>query len=641
MKFFIVLLLCCSSFSSKASPLPAEDVDCDHPEVFEAVDIALRKYNDDKVDGNQFALYMVMDAQRTAGPGAQFFVKYQIRESTCAIGEGKPWQDCDYRESVEAETGECTAEVYIDKAQKISNVSQECKIISAAGRVTLSHAPCLGCYHPIPGNSLDLLPILRYAIRIFNKESQKSFLYEVGEIITATRQVVAGWNYAVEYTVKETNCSKEQFQDLSPKCKPIFGGHVGHCVAKAFVDLSNTLVDVTQQCKFPVEETVPPPQICPGCPKRIPNDSPELKEILKASMEKYNSESNDDFYYKVERVLHTTVQVVAGKNYEIEFLIGKTNCSKSEVEKLNEDCEVVIPKISLQCIANIYVVPWKQKIIPQVNCSEVIPSILARRPPGFTPFRSLMLHEIYPLTPSLQTAEEGTDPDKGPREDLRPGLENEDGQGDGCDRRVGHGHGHGHRFKHRPGHGKGRGRGHGIGRGHKKHQKKDKHKDSKDKSSEESEEKVPCQRESQSPSIDRTSENSQFPTTPGVVQFPTTPGLMQSDALTTPGVMVGPRNDASTPDIPEEPISPGTPEIAPDISLFDELPDLPEPPVPKCPGKPWKSIMQLTNPSEKTKLFTNEDLLPHPFENLNPASEKPSPINTDMDDFDLVDALPL
>ncbi|XP_025051798.1 kininogen-1-like [Alligator sinensis] len=436
--------------------------------------------------------------------------------------------------------------------------------------------------------------------------------------------------------VKETNCSKKEFQDLSPKCKPIFGGHVGNCVAKAFVDLSNTLVDVTQQCKFPVEETVPPPQMCPGCPKRIPNDSPELKEVLKASMEKYNSESDDDFYYKVEHVFHSTVQVVAGKNYEIEFLIGKTNCSKSEVEKLNEDCKIVIPKISLECTANIYVVPWKQEIFPQVNCSEVTPIIQARRPPGFTPFRSLMLHEIYPQTSPLQTAEEGKDPDKGPRENLGPGLENEDGQGDGCDHRVGHGnghgHGHGHRFKHKPGHGRGRGRGHDIGRGHKKHQKEDKHKDSKDKSSEESEEKVPCERESQPPSVDRTSENS---------QFPTTPSLFQSDALTTPGVTVGPRDDSSTPDIPEEPVSPRTAEIAPDISLFDDLPDLPEPPVSKCPGKPWKSITQLTNPSENTVLFTNEDLLPNPLENLNPASEKPSPINTDVGDFDLVDALSL
>ncbi|KYO26292.1 hypothetical protein Y1Q_0020630 [Alligator mississippiensis] len=47
-----------------------------------------------------------------------------------------------------------------------------------------------------------------------------------------------------------------------------------------------------------------------------------------------------------------------------------------------------------------------------------------------------------------------------------------------------------------------------------------------------------------------------------------------------------------------QPVSPATVEITTDTSLFDELPDLPESPVPKCPGKPWKSVMQLTNPSE-------------------------------------------
>uniref|UniRef100_A0A7M4EXU8 Cystatin kininogen-type domain-containing protein n=1 Tax=Crocodylus porosus TaxID=8502 RepID=A0A7M4EXU8_CROPO len=164
MKFFIVLVLCCSCFSSRAKPLPAEDVDCDHPEVFEAVDIALRKYNHDKADGNQFALYMVMDAQRT------FFVKYQIRESTCTIGEGKAWQDCDYRESVEAVSGECTAEVYIDKTQKISNVSQECRIRPGT-KISLifwlvcfpAHV-CAGCKHPMDRDSPILLPILKLAL---------------------------------------------------------------------------------------------------------------------------------------------------------------------------------------------------------------------------------------------------------------------------------------------------------------------------------------------------------------------------------------------------------------------------------------------------------------------------------------------
>lgn len=55
------------------------------------------------------------------------------------------------------------------------------------------------------------------------------------------------------------------------------------------------------------EEAIP--AICAGCPKTIPTDSPELKELLKISMEKYNAESNDDFYYKVGEIEAATVQV--------------------------------------------------------------------------------------------------------------------------------------------------------------------------------------------------------------------------------------------------------------------------------------------------------------------------------------------
>lgn len=57
-----------------------------------------------------------------------------------------------------------------------------------------------------------------------------------------------------------------------------------------------------------VEETVNP-DIRTGCIKTIPTDSPELKELLKLSMEKYNSESNDDHYYKSGDIEAAAVQV--------------------------------------------------------------------------------------------------------------------------------------------------------------------------------------------------------------------------------------------------------------------------------------------------------------------------------------------
>jgi len=65
MKLFVVVALCCSFFSTRATPLPFEFSDCDDPDVLEAVDTALQKYNGDRATGNQFALYMVMEAKRT------------------------------------------------------------------------------------------------------------------------------------------------------------------------------------------------------------------------------------------------------------------------------------------------------------------------------------------------------------------------------------------------------------------------------------------------------------------------------------------------------------------------------------------------------------------------------------------------
>ncbi|NXT82615.1 KNG1 protein, partial [Zapornia atra] len=219
MKPFIVLALCCSFFSSRAIPLPFEFLDCDDPDVFKAVDAALKKYNGDRATGNQFALYMVMEAKRTAGPDTQFHVKYRIQETTCAIEENKLWQDCDYKAFAEAQRGECTAQVHLNNVEQTSNVSQDCKILSATPKIRITEATCLGCFHPISSDSSEVAEILKQAIVKFNKHSTEPALFKLVEIKEAKRQVVAGWNYAIKYNIEETNCSKEQFQELTPECK--------------------------------------------------------------------------------------------------------------------------------------------------------------------------------------------------------------------------------------------------------------------------------------------------------------------------------------------------------------------------------------------------------------------------------------
>ncbi|XP_054242057.1 kininogen-1 [Indicator indicator] len=418
MKPFIVLMLCCSFISSRANPVPFEFSHCDDPDVFKAVDTALKKYNGDRATGNQFALYMVMEAKRTAGPDPQFYVKYRIKETTCAVEENKLWQDCNYKAPAEASTGECTARVHMSNGEKMSNVSQDCKIFPDSKNIRIAVGTCLGCFHPISSDSSEVSEILKQAIQKFNRHSAEPALFKLVEIKEAERQVVAGWNYIIKFKIEETNCSKDQFQDLTPECKTTSRGRVGNCEAKAYENIQAQIVDIASQCKLPVEDTVIP-AIRTGCSRTIPNDHPELKELLKVSMEKYNLESNDDFYYKAGEIEEATVQLVAGRNYHLKFSVWKTNCSKTEFEKLNEYCEATSDSVQMPCEAQIHVIPWENKILPQLNCSkERSMSVLLRRPPGFTPFRSTAALELpNEILCSAENEEERQSPGKEMRKD--------------------------------------------------------------------------------------------------------------------------------------------------------------------------------------------------------------------------------
>ncbi|XP_054691694.1 kininogen-1 isoform X2 [Grus americana] len=605
MKLFIVLALCCSFFSSTATPLPFEFLDCDDPDVFKAVNTALKKYNGDRATGNQFALYMVMEAKKTAGLDTQFYVKYRMHETICAVEENKLWQDCDYKVSAEAKTGECTAQVHMDNAEKTSNVSQDCKIFPATPKITITEAACLGCFHPISSDSSEVSEILKQAIQKFNKHSAEPALFKLVEIKEAKRQVVAGWNYVIKYEIEETNCSKDQFQDLTPECKTTSRGRIGKCDAKAYKNLQAQIIDIASQCKLPVEDTVIPATRT-GCSKIIPKDSPELKTLLKVSMEKYNSESNDDFYYKGGEIETATVQVVAGQNYHLVFAIQKTNCSKKEFEKFSEDCEATPNSVPLPCEAQIHVIPWENKIFPQVNCSkERSMAVLLRRPPGFTPFRSFaMIEQPNEISCSDKNEEERQRPDKETRED---GGQEPEGEGE-PEHEHRHKHGHKHRHGHKKDHESDKrhrheiGWGHRTGHGHKKHSKNGKHKHPAPKSSEESSERGFHQ-------------NKTF----------TLSSAETASELVNPGVE---RKETST---PAESL------ILPDTSLFNGLPDRIESPVPRCPGKPWKQIMDLPAPSSFPREFTNEDLLPSAAANINPATENSTPAQNK--DLDLSDAL--
>uniref|UniRef100_A0A2K6EQJ6 Cystatin kininogen-type domain-containing protein n=1 Tax=Propithecus coquereli TaxID=379532 RepID=A0A2K6EQJ6_PROCO len=364
MKLIAILFLCSRLLPSLTQEPFSEEIDCNDQEVFKAVDAALKKYNSKNESANQFVLYRITEVIKTVNPDTFYSFKYQVKEGDCPVQSGKTWQDCDYKEAAEAATGECTATVAKRRNEVFSVATQTCQITPAEGPVVTAQYDCRGCVHPISTDNPDLEPVLRHGIQHFNNNTDRSYLFTLGEVKRAQRQ------------------------------------DIGECTDNAYMDIEQRIASYSQECDiYPGEDFVQPPtKKCLGCPTDIPVDSPELKEALTHSITKLNAENNETFYFKIDTVKRAKVQVVAGLKYSIEFTARETTCSKESNEMLTESCEIKTPGQSLDCTAEVYVVAWEKKVYPTVNCRPRGMTSLMKRPPGFSPFRSVQVEEIRERT---------------------------------------------------------------------------------------------------------------------------------------------------------------------------------------------------------------------------------------------------
>ncbi|KAI6051520.1 kininogen-1 isoform X1 [Marmota monax] len=657
MKLITILFLCSRLLASLSQEFVTEEIDCDDEDVFKAVDAALKNYNNRIQSGNQFVLYRVTEVNKTVGSETFYSLKYQIKEGDCPVQSGKTWQDCDYKGVEEAATGECTATVGKRESTKFSVATQICQIIPAEGPVVTAQYTCRGCVYPISTESPDLEPILKHAIQHFNNNTKHSHLFALGEVKRAQRQVVAGWNYEITYSIVQTDCLKKDFLLLTPDCKSLSDGDVGECTDSAYVDPQLRIASFSQNCNIHSGKDLvkPHPKICPGCPFEIPLDSPELAEALTHSITKLNAENNETFYFKIDTVKRATAQVVAGKKFFIEFTARETTCSKEDNTELTESCETKNPGQSLSCNAEVYVIPWEQKVYPTINCQVLGMMTLMKRPPGFSPFRVVPGEKkeggtivSLPYTSMAPVQDEEQDPEKqegptrghgsGSEKKIKPGL----GHGHKQEHKQGHGHKRGHGVGHGPpkqnalGHGRQQQHGldhgyqpkldfdleHGLDHGHQighdlahghKHKLKHGHGHEKHKNKDKNNGKLNDQRPEHLASFPEVSITSSTQTEEKME------GPTPIHSLTQPGVAVTSSDfqdsdllEAVTPPMPPTPTE-NYDDLIPDIQikpnsfLFELIPDFPETNSPKCPGRPWKPVNG-NNPVMEMKEFHDFDL---------------------------------
>lgn len=663
MKLITILFFCSSFLPTLSQDYTLEEIDCNHQHAFSAVDAALKSYNDKSESGNQFVLHRITQVNKTNEDNSFFLIfNYDIKEGNCPVHNGKTWQECDYKETPDAATGACTATVRKNSDDEFTVVSQSCRITPGEGPTTTHEYQCLGCMQPISPEDPELEQILRHNIQHFNNHSSHSHLFTHTKILSAQRQVVAGWNYNITYLIQETNCSKTNFLFLTPECQPHSNGDLGECNSEIYVNIEQRIMPTSQKCHiFPEKPLPPPPRMCVGCPKEIPLDTPELKEALDHSIKKFNAENNETFYFKVDEVLTARSQVVAGMKYFIQFKARETTCSKESDIELIENCATSEPERSLHCDAEVVVVPWEKKVYPTVKCiSRLSRLIFTKRPPGFSPFRSainpnseqkpivsLPPTSIIPVQDEEKYSGKEQRPNKGHgrghkkhiKSDL--GHKHEHDQGDGHimgyvfgrghqkQHGLNHGHqqppgldqgqqqefdyeyqrnhgvGHGHQGDHSSAHGHKHGRGHGkhktkgkIDRKHKHHGWQTEHFTSSSEDSTISSLQIEKTTEGPTPII------SQPQTGEAADLF----GFQDSDLFETrqSDITPAPTQNGDHDDDDDDWI-PSVQVEEPQSLSFNLISDFPEVTSPQCPGRPWKTVSE-TNPSTEIQEFQDFDL---------------------------------
>ncbi|KAH7713321.1 cysteine protease inhibitor [Aphelenchoides avenae] len=91
-------------------------------------------------------------------------------------------------------------------------------------------------------------------------------------------------------------------------------------------------------------------------------DDEHVKELAHKSVHKYNKESNDQHYAFPVKVLEAKSQVVAGSQYRIKILVGKSKCQKNQVkheEFDSKNCEETDENDRKVITATIWEKPWE------------------------------------------------------------------------------------------------------------------------------------------------------------------------------------------------------------------------------------------------------------------------------------------
>ncbi|XP_029766979.1 histidine-rich glycoprotein-like [Terrapene carolina triunguis] len=232
----LTLLLC----SNAQSQTPVTSADCDSVETDAGV--ALDLINKHRRDGYIFTLFRVADAhEQQTGNSSVLYLTLNVLETQCSVLSRRHWEDCKLPQHNEMVFGQCKTIMYINRQLK--------KEILHGYNCTVSpdHSQLYKCEQNCPGRPTALEDIEQHrgdaerALERYNEDSNHTQYFKVDKVQRATVQVTPQPGYFVEFTIKETCCSKSTPHANVSECEFLHDRHarVGFCKGKFASDTKN------------------------------------------------------------------------------------------------------------------------------------------------------------------------------------------------------------------------------------------------------------------------------------------------------------------------------------------------------------------------------------------------------------------
>ncbi|XP_016423566.1 T-kininogen 2-like [Sinocyclocheilus rhinocerous] len=261
-------------------------IPCDDKRVEDVVNVTLSAHNKILTEGAQLALYEILEATKAQNESAEVvFVRFTSRETDCPAGGDKVWHECDYLQQADKALRICHAKVLFTEADQ-ELLLHDCSAEPAASSKV---APCLGCPENIELHHEELREPLIHSLSKANGMINHVHFFIFRDLTSATKQVVAGFRYKLQFEIEKSNCTRAEFKAVTEECHPMQENtEVLQC--NSTVDVApwrHEVPEVHVECQAVFVKTVARFKRPPGwSPLRIkPEKQPSPKTQVKESSE--------------------------------------------------------------------------------------------------------------------------------------------------------------------------------------------------------------------------------------------------------------------------------------------------------------------------------------------------------------------